>query len=80
MAVDAVLTAEDLQLGPGKEGVAAEDCGARPTTLAEAEKRHVEKTLDSLRWNITKVAKQLDISPTTLRKKIIDYELLNPFA
>ncbi|MHB8151069.1 MAG: AAA-type ATPase lid domain-containing protein, partial [Desulfobulbia bacterium] len=80
LAVDAVLTAEDLQLGPGKEGAAAENCGARPTTLAEAEKRHVEKTLDSLRWNITKVAKQLDISPTTLRKKIVDYELLNPFA
>ena len=81
LAVDTVLTAEDLQLAsPGSERQAAVDCGARQTTLAEAEKRHVKTTLDSLRWNITKVAKQLAISPTTLRKKISDYELLNPFT
>lgn len=81
LAVDTMLTAEDLQLAPpGRERQAAGDCGARPTTLVEAEKRHVEKTLDSLRWNITQVAKHLAISPTTLRKKIVDYGLLNPFT
>ncbi|MDH4332514.1 MAG: sigma-54 dependent transcriptional regulator [Desulfobulbaceae bacterium] len=81
LAVDALLTAEDLQLTPsGSERAVAGDCGSRPTTLAEAEKRHVEKTLESLRWNITKVAKQLAISPTTLRKKISDYGLINPYA
>ncbi len=81
LAVDMMLTAEDLQMTQsGGERVSAGDCGARPTTLAEAEKRHVEKTLASFQWNITKVARQLAISPTTLRKKISDYELLNPFA
>ena len=81
LAVDMMLTAEDLQMTPAdRERASVGDCGARPTTLAEAEKRHVEKTLDSLRWNITKVAKQLAISPTTLRKKISDYELLNPYT
>lgn len=81
LAVDTMLTAEDLQLAQAGMGkMAPGDCGARPATLADAEKRHVEKTLDSLRWNITKVAKQLAISPTTLRKKISDYGLLNPFT
>jgi two-component system response regulator AtoC len=81
LAVDPMLTAEDLQLAQAGMGkMAPGDCGARPATLADAEKRHVEKTLDSLRWNITKVAKQLAISPTTLRKKISDYGLLNPFT
>jgi two-component system response regulator AtoC len=81
LAVDTMLTAEDLQLAQAGMGkMAPGDCGARPATLADAEKRHVEKTLNSLRWNITKVAKQLAISPTTLRKKISDYCLSNPFT
>lgn len=49
-----------------------------PVTLAEAEKCHVQRTLDQLRWNISKTARQLAISPTTLRKKIADYKLSNP--
>jgi two-component system, NtrC family, response regulator AtoC len=53
----------------GEEGV---------LSLAEAEKRHVEKALLSTGWNITRTAKALDISPTTLRKKISDYGLQHP--
>ena len=43
--------------------------------LATVEKRHVERALSSTGWNITHTARLLDISPTTLRKKISDYGL-----
>ena len=43
--------------------------------LWEAERDHVRHVLDSTGWNITRTAQVLDISPTTLRKKIVDYEL-----
>jgi len=44
-------------------------------TLAQSEKRHVERALASTGWNITQTARLLEISPTTLRKKIDDYGL-----
>ncbi len=47
-------------------------------TLREAEKEHVLKALLSCGWNITHTAGVLDISPTTLRKKIADYDLKRP--
>ena len=43
--------------------------------LSVAEKRHVEKALAATDWNITQTAKLLEISPTTLRKKIADCDL-----
>ena len=43
--------------------------------LREAEKDHVESALFATGWNITHTAALLDISPTTLRKKIGDYGL-----
>jgi len=43
--------------------------------LSVVEKRHVEKALAATDWNITKTARMLEISPTTLRKKIADYDL-----
>ncbi len=79
LANDKILTADDLQVMlPVQAQAAIKD--SEPTTLAEAEKRHVEKILTGLRWNITKSAKRLNISPTTLRKKISDYNLANPFG
>lgn len=77
LATDSVLTAAEVcleqshrdQAGPAQEA---------PVTMAEAEKRHVEMTLNRLHWNITQTAKQLEISPTTLRKKISDYNIVNP--
>ncbi|MGV1100016.1 sigma-54-dependent transcriptional regulator [Thiovibrio sp. JS02] len=80
LATDKIFTAEDLQLFLVEE---VPPCSAKefdPVTLAEAEKRHLEKTLLALHWNITKTAKQLAISPTTLRKKISDYRIENPFS
>ena len=44
-------------------------------TLADAEKVHIDKILRKNNWNITHSATQLAISPTTLRKKIHDYDL-----
>ena len=44
-------------------------------SLAVAEKRHIEKALIATDWNITQTARLLEISPTTLRKKITDYNL-----
>jgi len=68
-----VLTAADLQfsVGPGERP----DGSTMILTLAEAEKAHVEKILRLLEWNITRTAETLQISPTTLRKKITDYGL-----
>jgi two-component system response regulator AtoC len=54
---------------------------ARPDeikTLRDAEKDYVEAALYASRWNITQTATILDISPTTLRKKITDYDLKPP--
>nr|MBF0223228.1 sigma-54-dependent Fis family transcriptional regulator [Desulfobulbaceae bacterium] len=47
----------------------------RPVTLADAEKMHIEMTLNENDWNISRSARLLDISPTTLRKKISDFNL-----
>lgn len=44
-------------------------------SLREAERRHVRKVLAAAGWNITRAARLLEISPTTLRKKISDYGL-----
>jgi len=47
-------------------------------TLREAERDHVRVALNATGWNITQTAALLDISPTTLRKKIHDYGLSAP--
>jgi len=46
--------------------------------LYMAEKEHIEKALIATGWNITHTASSLEISPTTLRKKISDFGLKNP--
>ncbi|MBI4558582.1 MAG: sigma-54-dependent Fis family transcriptional regulator, partial [Candidatus Hydrogenedentes bacterium] len=50
----------------------------RIKTLREAEREHVESALYATGWNITHTANLLEISPTTLRKKIADYRLSPP--
>ena len=52
------------------------DLGPENETLAEVEKNHIEKSLLLNDWNITKTARALNISPTTLRKKINDYQII----
>jgi two-component system, NtrC family, response regulator AtoC len=73
MAKGQTLGPDDLHIispsGAGREQ------GASPVTLAHAEKLQIEKSLEANDWNITRTAQILDISPTTLRKKIADYDL-----
>ncbi len=77
LATDSVLTGAEICLEPShRDHVTPVQEAA--VTLAEAEKNHVEMTLRRLQWNITQTARQLEISPTTLRKKISDYGLVNP--
>jgi DNA-binding NtrC family response regulator len=44
-------------------------------SLHAAEKKHIARVLNAAGWNITHAARLLNISPTTLRKKIADYSL-----
>ena len=69
-----LLTAEDVALSLGRERPGTPD-PSRIVPLHEAEKNHIEKALLATGWNITHTAKALEISPTTLRKKIADYGL-----
>jgi two-component system response regulator AtoC len=57
---------------------AAADQQTEPFTLAEAEKHHIAKALHDNDWNITHTAQKLAISPTTLRKKINDFDIRKP--
>lgn len=45
-------------------------------TLAEMEKRHIRQALDKLRGNLTQTARTLDISLSTLKRKIKEYGLI----
>ncbi len=84
------LTADDLELrvdGGTREAVHTGDPPRVPASgqqgeaeepllsLREAEKRYVARVLDAAGGNITRAARLLEISPTTLRKKIADYGL-----
>jgi DNA-binding NtrC family response regulator len=72
-----ILTREDLaaSFGSMKSGARGPD---QIEALKEAEKKHIEKALAATDWNITQTAKVLQISPTTLRKKIGDFGLKKP--
>jgi two-component system response regulator AtoC len=65
-AEDLVMQQEDVQ---GQT--------ARPVTgtLAATERMYISQALAEHNWNITHTALTLDVSPTTLRKKITDYHL-----
>jgi two-component system response regulator AtoC len=47
----------------------------RMPTLAEAERAHIVRVLDSVNWNKKQAASVLDISRGTLYRKIVDYGL-----
>jgi len=69
-----VLKLEDLEFSLTPVPRKKED-PFKVRTLQEVEKEHVKKILDHTGWNISKTARILEISPTTLRKKIKDYGL-----
>jgi DNA-binding NtrC family response regulator len=59
----------------GASGDAAADSAASIGPLWQAEKRAIERTLAHTGGNITRAAEILEISRTTLRKKISDYDV-----
>lgn len=72
-----VLTEESVAEAMSR-GIAIKQPQSAIRTLRDMEKDHVESALYATGWNITQTAAALDISPTTLRKKIHDYSLSPP--
>ena len=74
LAKSNVLTAEDFEFSFHQANKSGKE---KPSVapLREAEKEHIHSALASTGWNITKTARLLEISPTTLRKKIKDYHI-----
>jgi len=78
LAPGEVLSVEDIAVALARRGT---DLQARETKIVPlhvAEKAHIERALAAHGWNITRTARILEISPTTLRKKITDYRLNDP--
>jgi len=74
LAESPIVQAEHINfLGSAPKAEEAETPASQ--TLAQAERGHIHRVLLSNHWNITHTARALDISPTTLRKKIGDYGL-----
>jgi two-component system response regulator HydG len=48
---------------------------AKPRSLREMEKYHIQRILEECGWNITRAAKILDINRVTLHKKIKRFEM-----
>ncbi|MBU1738549.1 MAG: sigma-54-dependent Fis family transcriptional regulator, partial [Proteobacteria bacterium] len=69
-----LLTLEDLDFTHWKSP-ASHPASVSDFSLACAEKNHISLVLENSRWNILKTAKQLQICPNTLRKKISSYYL-----
>jgi len=69
-----VLTQVDL---PEPRQEAADGSPPRTSSwrLQDAEQDHVRRALENFGWNISRTARALEVSPTTLRKKIRDYDL-----
>ncbi|MBI5094828.1 MAG: sigma-54-dependent Fis family transcriptional regulator [Candidatus Hydrogenedentes bacterium] len=77
LARGSVVTEESVAASMGQAPAApAKATEVKP--LWQAEKDHIEMALYSTGWNITQTAVLLDISPTTLRKKIHDFSLTPP--
>lgn len=60
-----------LSAKPKEEKISDQDI--KPLWIIE--KKYIASALAKTEWNITRTAKSLEISPTTLRKKISDYKL-----
>ncbi len=71
------LVLDDIAL-PGSRTPLASHTPDEILSLADAERGHIEIVLSSTGWKLTQTAKLLQISPTTLRKKISDYGLQHP--
>ena len=71
-----ILSAADIQDAIRSD--TPQNIPGRILPLFEVEKQHVQAALSFYKWNISKTARKLEISPTTLRKKISDYDIEKP--
>ncbi|MFH7320432.1 sigma-54-dependent transcriptional regulator [Desulfurivibrio sp. D14AmB] len=69
------LTAADLPLHLTRPGNGEDNGGAAPLTLADAERLQVARILKRTGWNKSRAARLLDITRSTLDRKISDYGL-----
>jgi transcriptional regulator with PAS, ATPase and Fis domain len=69
-----VIKAADLELLHAKDTTPA-DRGGRLASLAEAERAHIVRVLEAVRWNKKQAAQILEISRGTLYRKILEYGL-----
>ncbi len=75
MSFTGTITPEDLQFEERKETKPEIGSADAIKPLSEIEKTYITQALNAAGWNISLTARQLEISPTTLRKKIADYGL-----
>ncbi|MCL7486710.1 MAG: sigma-54 dependent transcriptional regulator [Desulfobulbaceae bacterium] len=73
LAKTSILSREDL--GHSPRAACEMESAAQSLSLVDAQKHHIQRILTMNRWNITHSARILQISPTTLRKKIADFQL-----
>ncbi len=69
-----VIRPVDIELPHARPSPAAAP-GDRPSTLAEAERTHIARVLESVNWNKRQAAAVLDISRGTLYRKILEYAM-----
>jgi transcriptional regulator with PAS, ATPase and Fis domain len=69
-----VIKAADVELLHPRESTPS-DAGARLASLAEAERAHIVRVLEAVRWNKKQAAQVLEISRGTLYRKILEYGL-----
>jgi len=69
-----LLTLEDLDFSEW-ESTKSHAFHLNDFSLGSAEKKHIKLVLNKFQWNILKTAKQLQVCPNTLRKKISSYDL-----
>jgi transcriptional regulator with PAS, ATPase and Fis domain len=69
-----VIRPADIELLHARESAPAQPGGRLPS-LAEAERAHIIRVLEAVRWNKKQAAQVLEISRGTLYRKILEYGL-----
>lgn len=70
-----VIRATDVEFLHAGATIVPAPAGDRMPTLAEAERAHILRVLESAHWNKKEAARVLDISRGTLYRKIVEYAL-----
>jgi len=70
-----IIRRADLPAAVRRAAPVATDESGQLDSLAEVEKRHIQRVLDSTGWNKAKSARTLGISKPTLYAKIRNYQL-----